>query len=198
MSGGGAPKSIAVTIDNYRSVNDGEGLNVSDHSPVYGTFVLRLRHNFDKILEDSAHNKSTGNINTVLSALSQSNDGAKTVEFPVERNAGLVTPPRPKNNSNNRYSTGATDPTSKRSNLSNMLHKTVITDTSSSHTNNNAVTSVPRVLKYSLLPPGVYRIRISNMKLIWGMNEEAPSSVSLLFPAPYEVCVLDFCLRLCF
>jgi len=185
MSGSGAPKSIAVTIDNYRSVNDGEGLNVSDHSPVYGTFVLRLRHNFDKILEDSAHNKSTGNINTVLSALSQSNDGAKTVEFPVDRNAGLNTPPRPKNSSN-RYSTGATDPTSKRSNLSNMLHKTVITDTTSSQAH-TAVASVPRVLKYSLLPPGVYRIRISNMKLIWGMNEEAPSSVSLLFPAPYEV-----------
>lgn len=27
-------------IDNYRSVNHGDGMDVSDHSPVYGTFVL--------------------------------------------------------------------------------------------------------------------------------------------------------------
>ncbi|KAI9922571.1 hypothetical protein PsorP6_000897 [Peronosclerospora sorghi] len=27
-------------IDNYRSVNEGDGMDVSDHSPVFGTFVL--------------------------------------------------------------------------------------------------------------------------------------------------------------
>nr|CCA25413.1 conserved hypothetical protein [Albugo laibachii Nc14] len=31
-------------IDNYRSVNHGEGMDVSDHSPVYATFVLSFPH----------------------------------------------------------------------------------------------------------------------------------------------------------
>ncbi|UIZ21290.1 hypothetical protein KXD40_000498 [Peronospora effusa] len=31
-------------IDNYRSVNHGDGMDVSDHSPVYGTFVLGFPH----------------------------------------------------------------------------------------------------------------------------------------------------------
>ncbi|KAL0584348.1 hypothetical protein ABG067_005849 [Albugo candida] len=30
----------SVPVDNYRSVNDGEGMDVSDHSPVYATFIL--------------------------------------------------------------------------------------------------------------------------------------------------------------
>jgi hypothetical protein len=44
-----------------------------------------------------------------------------------------------------------------------------------------------KIPKYSLLPPGIYRVRVSGIKLIWGMNEELPSSASLLFPAPFEV-----------
>jgi len=198
--GAGTTKSIAVRIDNYRSVNDGEGLNVSHHSPVYATFVLRLRHNFAQILADSATNKSTGSISTVLSALSS----GKTVEFPIDNNNsssaggvggvgggdGMTTPPRSKSS---RYSSGATDPTHKRSNLSQMLHNpnttTNTTSTTTITNTNNTTSTVPRTLKYSLLPAGVYRIKISNIKLIWGMNEESPASVSLLFPAPYEVSV---------
>ena len=224
------PKTLAVVIDNYRSVNDGEGLNVSTHSPVFGTFVLRLRHNFDKILQDSAHSRSTGNIRTVLSALSQSSGsvffadnnsnntssggGSKTVEFPGDApppppsaaamgpgaGLGMVTPPRSKHSGgNHRHSTGATDP-GRRSNLTSLLgvagesnnHNYNRThnknnNTSIEDSNHATATTVPRSLKYSLLPPGVYRIRISNIKLIWGMNEEAPASVSLLFPSPYEV-----------
>jgi hypothetical protein len=41
---------------------------------------------------------------------------------------------------------------------------------------------------FSLLPHGIYQIRISEMRLLWGMNEEAPIAVQVLFPAPYEVC----------
>ncbi|CEG48307.1 conserved hypothetical protein [Plasmopara halstedii] len=37
-------------IDNYRSVNHGDGMDVSDHSPVYGTFVLSFPHQENDVL----------------------------------------------------------------------------------------------------------------------------------------------------
>lgn len=189
------PKTIAVVIDNYRSVNDGEGLNGSDHSPVFGTFVLRLRHNFEKILQDSVNHKTTGSIGTVLNALSRGNqdvfafgkDGQKvpkTVEFPMNDDMSLNTPPRSKSGRHNNAA--ATEPTKKRSGLSHALSAGPLVTEVQGGTP-NASSTVPRSLKYSLLPPGIYRIRISGLKLIWGMNEESPASVSLLFPAPFEV-----------
>mmetsp|Transcript_838 Transcript_838/g.1283 ORF Transcript_838/g.1283 Transcript_838/m.1283 type:complete len:599 (+) Transcript_838:963-2759(+) len=60
-------------------------------------------------------------------------------------------------------------------------------DSSNPTTSNNTGSGgFPKICKYSLLPPGTYRIRISNFKLVWGMNEEAPRKISLLFPAPFE------------
>lgn len=191
------PKTIAVVIDNYRSVNDGEGLNGSDHSPVFATFILRLRHNFEKILQDSVNHKSTGSIGTVLNALSQGNQSVfnfgkdgnkapKTVEFPMNDDMSLNTPPRSKSS---RHNNPSTEPTKKRSGLSHALSAApVVTEVPSTPSQ-----SVPRSLKYSLLPPGIYRIRISGLKLIWGMNEETPASVSLLFPSPFEVSIEHSC-----
>jgi hypothetical protein len=43
----------ASWIDNYRSVNEGEGMDVSDHSPVFATFTLSFPHQ-----ADSLHNNS--------------------------------------------------------------------------------------------------------------------------------------------
>ena len=174
------PKTIAVVVDNYRSVNEGEGLNVSDHSPVFGTFILRLRHNFEKILSDSVSNKFTGNIHTVLTALSQGEKSPpKPLQLPThEAGDAALTPPRA--GSSRRGEEGSS---SKRSGLSSALQGDAVA-------NSTAVTasSTPfKIPKYSLLPPGSYRVRVSGIKLIWGMNEESPSSVSLLFPAPYEV-----------
>lgn len=33
---------LTPTLHNYRSVNDGEGMSISDHSPVFATFLLKL------------------------------------------------------------------------------------------------------------------------------------------------------------
>lgn len=33
---------LSPTLHNYRAVNDGEGMSISDHSPVFGTFLLRF------------------------------------------------------------------------------------------------------------------------------------------------------------
>ena len=51
----------------------------------------------------------------------------------------------------------------------------------------SAAPTIMKVPKYSLLPPGIYRVRVSGIKLFWGMNEECPASASLLFPVPHEV-----------
>eukprot|EP01033_Poteriospumella_lacustris_P010291 gene10291-7309_t len=46
-------------------------------------------------------------------------------------------------------------------------------------------TGIPATpLRQSLLPHGIYRIRLSDMRMIWGVNEESPRHVGLLFPAP--------------
>ena len=42
-SGGGAPTFEATSSNNYCSVNDGEGMSTSDHSPVFCTFTLHPR-----------------------------------------------------------------------------------------------------------------------------------------------------------
>eukprot|EP01034_Spumella_vulgaris_P021629 gene21629-27668_t len=166
------PKSLAVAIDNYRSVNDGEGLISSDHSPVYATFVLKVRHDYEKLIRESLSKKSLGNINTVFSALS-------SVEQRAEASSSFVTP--------------SSTPTKSRPVGGGDESTTPSLLTLSLNNADNAQDEEPsddrfntKIYKYSLLPHGVYRIRISEMKLVWGTNEETPRGVSLLFPAPYE------------
>jgi hypothetical protein len=40
--GSNALTSMTANVHNYRSINDGECMSVSDHSPVCATFLLRL------------------------------------------------------------------------------------------------------------------------------------------------------------
>ncbi|CAH0480425.1 unnamed protein product [Peronospora belbahrii] len=59
------PTSLEGTpqfIDNYRSVNHGDGMDVSDHSPVYATFVLGFpRHDSNAFTSESSQKLSHRN-----------------------------------------------------------------------------------------------------------------------------------------
>lgn len=175
---------MTVVVDNYQSMNDGEALNASEHSPVTTTFLLRVRHDYEKLLEQSLHMKSTGDIKYVFTALSSA-DGTE------ESNPELtpqVTPTREKltvpafsalddslmnsTESSNKESISGKEEneSTKISNLGKELAKV----------------GIQKIYKYSLLPPGTYKIRVTNMRLIFGSSEEVPSLVSILFPAPYE------------
>ncbi len=170
------PKTLTVAIDNYRSVNDGEGLVSSDHSPVFATFVLKLRHDYEKLIRESMSKKFVGNIQTVFTALSSAEQSsAGSMYTTPTASPTKARPPR-----------GPDEPTSQ---LTTSLEGATL------GTEGDGAAPLTRIYKYSLLPHGVYRIRISDVKLVWGTNEEVPSAVSLLFPAPYEVncCPLDFC-----
>ncbi|GMF36443.1 unnamed protein product [Phytophthora fragariaefolia] len=74
------PTSLDQTprlIDNYRSVNHGVGMDVSDHSPVYGTFVLSfLQHDSDVLATTSPRRISRRNSRSYSMASGKS-DGDK-------------------------------------------------------------------------------------------------------------------------
>lgn len=180
------PKTLNVSIDNYRSVNDGEGLVSSDHSPVFGTFVLKLRHDYEKLLRESRDKKSIGNIHTVFTALSSSEQRAEALQ-----SAGM-------------YTTPTASPTKSRPGSSVYNRENLITGGATSNLTSRFLAEsdgtvnddgegegedvvVNKVYKYSLLPHGVYRIRISDIKLVWGLNEDIPTAMAVLFPAPFEV-----------
>ncbi|KAE9041607.1 hypothetical protein PR003_g6760 [Phytophthora rubi] len=60
-------------IDNYRSVNHGVGMDVSDHSPVYGTFVLSfLQHDSDALSTTSPRRLSRRNSRSYSTASGKS------------------------------------------------------------------------------------------------------------------------------
>ncbi|KAG6578158.1 Multidrug and toxin extrusion protein 1 [Phytophthora cinnamomi] len=60
-------------IDNYRSVNHGVGMDVSDHSPVYGTFVLSfLQHDSDVLSTASPRRLSRRNSRSYSTASGKS------------------------------------------------------------------------------------------------------------------------------
>ncbi|EGZ25604.1 hypothetical protein PHYSODRAFT_485372 [Phytophthora sojae] len=60
-------------IDNYRSVNHGVGMDVSDHSPVYGTFVLSfLQHDSDVLASTSPRRLSRRNSRSYSTASGKS------------------------------------------------------------------------------------------------------------------------------
>jgi hypothetical protein len=173
----GQQQQLSVQLDNYRSMNDGEALTASDHAPVCCTFLLRLRHDHSHLIEAKAKLSAVhGDINDVLSALSNENPQAKATttaevaKSPSKKSYLLKDDP---------YSTPTKKTSSRRS-----------VDSDDNEENNNAVqpmTPITPFNAFSLLPHGVYHVKITDMKLIWGINEEHPVNIQILFPAPYEV-----------
>lgn len=160
--------SVIASIDNYRSINDGEIFNCSDHSPVFGTFILRLQHDFNELRSNVSESigEGKGNILDLLHALELNND--KSYEFD---------------------SSMTTEDTVSRDDAEESSHSTnyiVNTTLSSKSTYDLSSTS-----RFSLLPHGEYKFNISNLKLFWGSSEAYPVNVKSLFPAPYEVPVAE-------
>lgn len=161
------PVRTVINIDNYRSVNDGEGMTVSEHTPVYCTFLLRLRHDHDF----TAQNKSN-DINSLLSAL--------TIPETPDRSTVPSSPAAPKTPGNGTIAVVA--PATPQ-----LTGRSVLGETPPRTPSNRPAPLISVPSRTSLLPLGVYRIRVSGMQLIWGMNQMHPVRASLLFPSPYEV-----------
>ncbi|KAH7492505.1 hypothetical protein PRIC1_002042 [Phytophthora ramorum] len=62
-------------IDNYRSVNHGDGMDVSDHSPVYGTFVLSFPQQNSDVLTSGSPRRLTRRNSRSFSTASGMSDG---------------------------------------------------------------------------------------------------------------------------
>lgn len=76
-----AERSTTKMIDNYQSVNDGEGMSISDHSPVFGTFLVRLFHDHAANMVVSEDQPPVGQ------ARQQQGDG----DFDADADAALAT-----------------------------------------------------------------------------------------------------------
>lgn len=174
------PKDMTVLIDNYRSINDGEGMTVSDHSPVCATFVLRLRHDYEALLRQSAK-KAAGSIHTLFTALQAV--GSPGADMGVIDHGNSATPESP---STNIPSMPGGIGALVKPPLTPSKDSTVASDRERTSSLNASDGTVVKLYKYSLLPPGVYRFRLSNIKLIYGTDDYSPRSVSILFPLPYE------------
>jgi len=151
----GGPKTVKFTVDNYRSLNDGEAMTVSDHSPVFATFILRVRHDYEQLLKDAIDKKtSEEGIQTVFTALGITDLNPSPV--PKKKSPSLLLA---------RDETAETDDLAASESFSKQ--------------------SV--IYKYSLLAPGGWhRVRLTNLKLLWGTKDEVPRYVSVMFPSPYE------------
>ncbi|KAG7383596.1 hypothetical protein PHYPSEUDO_003522 [Phytophthora pseudosyringae] len=64
-------------IDNYRSVNHGDGMDVSDHSPVYGTFILSFPQQDSDVLTSGSPRKLTRRNSRSFSTASGISDEAR-------------------------------------------------------------------------------------------------------------------------
>jgi hypothetical protein len=205
---------LSLRVDNYRSINDGEGMSASEHSPVFCTFLLRLRHDHGLLTQTA----NSGDINNLLSALGTSQQSApaknekdnvgSTVDSSLEEST-----PESSSDAASPAALGRSDSVggktvaakrtwytskinkSRERSTSPVRRKSVDQETMSPIAEERfemenemlASPSAPLIEKLSLLPHGTYRIRLSEIKLIWGMMEESPINMSLLFPAPYEV-----------
>ena len=54
-SRGAPPHEVTASCDNYCSVNDGAAMSVSDHSPVYGTFLLSTQRQRQAFIAKKSH-----------------------------------------------------------------------------------------------------------------------------------------------
>ena len=156
------PITLNVTVDNYRSVNDGEAMTVSNHSPVFATFILRVRHDFEQLLKDAEDKKLyEAGMQTVFSALGLSD---KNPPAGVGNNTRAIV--------ESAALAGA--------------EGSLRGDTDAEMQFGETRPIAP--FKYSLLAAGAwYRVRVTNLKLLWGTNDELPRYVSVMFPSPYEV-----------
>lgn len=162
--------SINALLDNYRTINDGEGFNVSEHSPVFATFLLRLQHNYEDIRKHATKinsTSSTGGINTLLSALDNEIDACTNNYHDNSIDSSIKSINKDLNCSLTDFS------------LISLEEEKIEKDSMVENT-------LPKLYKISLLPPAIYRIRVSEMNLMWGSSEESPLNVKILFPAPYE------------
>ena len=93
--GGGETSTIALECDNYRSVNEGPGMSVSDHSPVFATFLLHPANHAGRTAASLNHRAQlAGDALTMPSppsplsesatTLMASSAPASTVELPAE------------------------------------------------------------------------------------------------------------------
>ncbi|TMW65849.1 hypothetical protein Poli38472_003614 [Pythium oligandrum] len=76
-------------IDNYRSVNDGDGMDVSDHSPVYGTFVLSFPQHSEsmssmspRLVRRNSRSMSTASVRSTPTPPRSSNVGGSYFDQP--------------------------------------------------------------------------------------------------------------------
>jgi hypothetical protein len=185
---GELPRSMTVMIDNYKCVNDGDAMTTSDHAPVYATFVLRVRHDYEQLLRDSVNKKSVGSIQTLFTAL-QGVDArspqAGVIDIdtsPIVASSGDVSAAR-------RYASPSRRSVPSRPPLASTEshQRSNATELDTVETTNDTPNQAVKLYKYSLLPPGIYKFRVSNIKLLWGTDDLLPSSVAVLFPAPFEV-----------
>lgn len=160
------PMTINLTVDNYRSINDGEAMTISNHSPVFATFILRVRHDFEQLLKEAEDKRlSEAGIQTVFSALGlsgkNSSEGGTRSAQPVVKKTVSSAPPD--------------------------KEAMTLRDDTEVHVQFSE-TPKRAPFKYSLLAAGAwYRVRLTNLKLLWGTNDELPRYVSIMFPSPYEV-----------
>jgi hypothetical protein len=188
-----------VVIDNYRTVNDGDGMNVSSHSPVFATFILRLRHEYE-----SFRNKPMAAKDSIGSVLTALHDSSEVAASPRDRMLFGMSPTVESELSRriqtNASITNGTDDVSNDEKSSSQLALSLQqapkkspaptplrSGIGSGFPDPVASARAMRGYRYSLLPPGQYTIRVSNFKLLWGNHEEMPAYLKLVFPAPYEV-----------
>jgi hypothetical protein len=202
---------MVVQVDNYRSINDGEAMNVSEHSPVFATYVLRLRHDFSELLASTPARAASGGVVSMTTTngtttgggggggaagtggtgngrVGGGNAGAKTVQ-------SLLTVLANHENTLDGSNSGRFDAPPEPVRLADAFPTSPeappsapLTGAPPPHSHqHHHTTGIPATpLRQSLLPHGIYRIRLSDMRMIWGVNEESPRHVGLLFPAPYE------------
>lgn len=159
-------KPIEVTIDNYQSVNDGEIFSISDHSPVFATFILRLRKDYEpfkvELIERLGEDK--GDIKELLSALASSPSHSPGI---IKESTKYASDYDSSKNPFSEPSTPSKEP----------VDSSVLKSLASSRFDFSS----------SLLPPGQHKIILKNIRLIWGGSEDIPSNVKILFPSPFEV-----------
>jgi hypothetical protein len=69
-----SPSTMTACIENYQSINDGEIFSKSDHAAIFGTFILRVKKDYEGFKAELAEKlgEGRGNIQDLFSALNAS------------------------------------------------------------------------------------------------------------------------------
>lgn len=155
---------------------------MSDHSPVFATFLLRLRHDHLQLKSEYMNR---------LNEKIEEEDLSNTVQLPqneYKAQSNLNQLNIRSNSQGNVY----LEP-QKASLLSIVQHSVASNSTTEANEDDefdrmdSSERTLYRMLRYSLLPPGPHKIRISDFNLLWGSCERLPAKVKIIFPIPYEV-----------